>query len=516
MRIPLAVVAVSCVSLLLAGCGSVDNIRQVPGGLAGDVTWFPDPDAFSDQVQEDGEGFLELALVNCFDEPAILPSSVDIFGVVGEPITTTSAFEVFNLVAPITYSIDPSDDDLPDGLTLNLLTGAISGTPDAGEDGSYTVTIIATDANSDTATATVNILIQPNDQARLTPSRVELFGVVGVEVTPTAAFIATGFTGTVVYSIDPALPPNLTLNTATGVISGTANNVVDYVEYEITATAGTDTVTASVFIDIVPVDNSGTPYAFAGFLFFTEDLSALYDEQGFLCEDSLEGTVQNNLFEEIDYDASSFSVQFPDDQSFCGLYAVGFAERGFSEDGPQIIPIDSLFGVVGEEVTPTSGFVELGFAGPVTYSADDPLPAGLSLDPGTGVISGTPTEPTEGADDFFAITATDDQGNTATTSIFIQIVVAVGDPDDEDGGGDTGLNKFAIAELNYIAANFEFFGPIDCSSSPRRGSGESAAAFASLAATGPGGLLTGLGVAAALVLGGAGLVGARRRRVSAE
>lgn len=55
-------------------------------------------------------------------------------------------------------------------------------------------------------------------------------------------------------------------------------------------------------------------------------------------------------------------------------------------------------GLVGSAITPTAAITPTGLAGVVTYSiSQGTLPAGLSLNPATGVISGTPTEPFSGS-----------------------------------------------------------------------------------------------------------------------
>ncbi len=57
--------------------------------------------------------------------------------------------------------------------------------------------------------------------------------------------------------------------------------------------------------------------------------------------------------------------------------------------------------------------------GPLTYSAS-PLPAGVSINPGTGVISGTPSS-TVGSPFTVAVTATDPQGSSVSTNFTLAI-----------------------------------------------------------------------------------------------
>ena len=62
------------------------------------------------------------------------------------------------------------------------------------------------------------------------------------------------------------------------------------------------------------------------------------------------------------------------------------------QPSPGVMPVkQSLSGVVGTAVVPTSSFKLVNFTLAVRYSIYPALPAGLSLDPMTGVVSGTPT-----------------------------------------------------------------------------------------------------------------------------
>ena len=61
---------------------------------------------------------------------------------------------------------------------------------------------------------------------------------------------------------------------------------------------------------------------------------------------------------------------------------------------PAMTPTSQVVsGVAGKPIAPTSAFTLENFTLVPRYSAYPALPAGLSLDPGTGIVSGTPTEP---------------------------------------------------------------------------------------------------------------------------
>jgi hypothetical protein len=116
---------------------------------------------------------------------------------------------------PYTYSV--SAGALPSGLSLNTSTGAISGTPSAG--GSFNFTIRAVDGNNNFGTQPYTVVIGGNS---LTIGPTSLpNGTVSIAYSQTVT--ASGGTGgPYTYSITSgSLPSGLSLNTSSGVISGT-------------------------------------------------------------------------------------------------------------------------------------------------------------------------------------------------------------------------------------------------------------------------------------------------------
>ena len=85
----------------------------------------------------------------------------------------------------------------------------------------------------------------------LSPSTQTVSGRVGTAITATTAYTATDFTGSVTYSVSPSLPSGLSLDTSTGVISGTPTAAQSATSYTVTgagATAGSATATVSIEI----------------------------------------------------------------------------------------------------------------------------------------------------------------------------------------------------------------------------------------------------------------------------
>ena len=127
--------------------------------------------------------------------------------------TTASAFSSFS-VSPI----------LPAGLNLNTTTGIITGTPTAAPTRlDYIVTGTYSGNQSNTATISLEILpVLPSITYPYTSSAPEIF-TIGVNKTINP--VNTGGSVTGAWSVAPALPAGLTLNTSTGQIGGSATTI---------------------------------------------------------------------------------------------------------------------------------------------------------------------------------------------------------------------------------------------------------------------------------------------------
>jgi hypothetical protein len=146
--------------------------------------------------------------------------------------------------AVVSYAVLPA---LPAGLTLNTSSGIISGTPTT-PTAAANYTITATNTGGST-TASVSIAV--NDIA---PSALSYSSNPATYAKDTAITdnMPTSSGGAVVsYSVSPALPAGLTLNTSTGIISGTPTTLTEASNYTITATNTGGSTTASLSIAVV-------------------------------------------------------------------------------------------------------------------------------------------------------------------------------------------------------------------------------------------------------------------------
>ena len=154
----------------------------------------------------------------------------------------------------ITYTLTPA---IP-GLTLNPTSRVLTGTPTTVA-GATMHTYTATDGDMNTATLMFSITI---DAADTTPAftagatvSAQTF-TMNTAITPLTLPVATGGNGAIVYTLTPAIP-GLTLDSATGVLSGTPTTVAGATMHTYTAgdtdgsAAGTDEVSLMFSITVV-------------------------------------------------------------------------------------------------------------------------------------------------------------------------------------------------------------------------------------------------------------------------
>ena len=244
--------------------------------------------------------------------------------------------------APLVYSLSPS---LPAGLTFDPATRVLSGTPtEAAPARTYTYT--ATDADGDTARLTFTIEVVADAAPRFEVRTIDARSfVVDEAITRITLPEATGGDAPLVYSLSPSLPAGLTFDPATRVLSGTPTEAAPARTYTYTATdADGDTARLTFTIEVVA--------------------------------DA----------------APRFEVRTIDARSF----------------------------VVDEAITRITLPEATGGDAPLVYSLSPSLPAGLTFDPATRVLSGTPTEAAPAR--TYTYTATDADGDTARLTFTIEVV----------------------------------------------------------------------------------------------
>ena len=165
-------------------------------------------------------------------------------GVIHVAYSSTAVLTAIGGTPPYTWTI--SAGSLPTGLTLNVNTGQISGTPGSAGTSSFTAKV--TDSSSQTATAQLSIIV--NGALAVTSTTLPS-GVVGTSYSTTLA--ASGGITPYSWSVTSgSLPAGVSLSASTGVISGTPTAVgtSNFTIKVSDAATPADTASASVSIVI--------------------------------------------------------------------------------------------------------------------------------------------------------------------------------------------------------------------------------------------------------------------------
>ncbi len=146
------------------------------------------------------------------------------------------------------FAVTPS---LPAGLSLNSSTGAISGTPTALAVAANYVVTASNSSGSASAGLQISVVAGiAEPPANLAYAQAAITAIAGQAITTDVATV----TGTVsVYTVSPALPAGLSLNTITGAISGIPAASTPATTYVVTAINSGGSTSASVTI---AVDNA--------------------------------------------------------------------------------------------------------------------------------------------------------------------------------------------------------------------------------------------------------------------
>jgi putative Ig domain-containing protein len=163
--------------------------------------------------------------------------------VVGEAIALTPAVSE----SMDGYMVDPA---LPPGLSLNGLTGVISGTPTrASEAAIFTITATYRGGHN-TFSLALSVTEPPSHLSYANPVE----GTVGAALTPLTPRIA----GTVEhYSVSPALPAGVVLDSTSGLITGTPSVARTLAPYTITASSQAGN-TSFIFLLAVAAPSPGS------------------------------------------------------------------------------------------------------------------------------------------------------------------------------------------------------------------------------------------------------------------
>src|SRR5438874_2193739 len=278
---------------------------------------------------------------------------------------------------------------LPAGLTVNTTNGLISGTPTTA--GTYSVTISGTNG-SGTGNATLTLTIKPPPP--VITSSLTATGQVGVafSYSITATNNPTSYNAT-------GLPAGLSVNTTTGVISGTPAAGTDTASpYSVTISAtnsgGTRSATLTLTINPPPPPVVQPPLSATGQVgvAFSYTITATnnptsYNATGLpagLSVNTSTGVISGTPAAGTDA-GSPYSVTIS--ATNAGGTGTATLTLTIKPPAPVIQPPFTATGQVGVafsyQITATNS--------PTSFNVTGLLPAGLSVNTSTGLISGTPT-----------------------------------------------------------------------------------------------------------------------------
>ncbi len=332
--------------------------------------------------------------------------------------------------APLTYYV--SSGTLPSGISLNATTGVISGTPTATYS-TANVVIAVKDANnipaSTTSSVSFTVAARPTRTASDTTSRTL---AVGLPISSFTPITGTGGTAPLNYFISSGtLPSGLTLNSTTGLVSGTptaiysaasvvfgvkdANNITpsssstSSVSFTVNKGSQTISYTSSAPSSATVGGDTYTPVAtstsgLALTLTIDATSTTVCSITGGVVTLIGSGTCKINANQSgnVDYDAAA-QVQ----QSF----TVSARPTATASTTAQSLTA----GTAMTSFTPLTGS---GGVSPLTYYiSSGTLPAGLSLSSSTGAVTGTPTGAFAASNIVFAVKDVNNSVATTTSTV---------------------------------------------------------------------------------------------------
>jgi subtilisin family serine protease/PKD repeat protein len=291
---------------------------------------------------------------------------------------------------------------LPAGLAVKTASGLISGRPT--EVGTFAVTITATN-ESGSGSKTLAMVINPPDVPRITSP-----GTAAGQVGQNFSYGITASNHPTAFGAD-GLPAGLTVNTGTGSISGTPTASGTFAVLVKASNLGGEgsAVVNLTILPPAPVITSGTT------------ISARVDEAiryHITSEPEAQSYGASGLPADLTLNGVSGEISGHVEQ--VGSYPVILSATGTGGTGTLAVMLTILPRPPPEITSPLSISGKYGKAfnyqitathKPASYGAAS-LPAGLTINPGSGVISGTPTE----VGSFgVAITATNESGSDSET-----------------------------------------------------------------------------------------------------
>jgi len=310
----------------------------------------------------------------------------------GPPVITSPLAAAGGSTVPFNYQIAATNPPhtaydatpLPAGLSVDPLTGAISGTPEPGTGGVHNITISATNATGQ-GSAVLVLTISENPPVITSPLTAS--GTTGIPF----SYTITATNGVTTYGA-VGLPGGLTFSASTGVISGTplAPAAVGSTNVQITATNGSGTDTETLVITITlgaPVITSAASAGGAEGFAFSYQITATNSPTAFGATGLPAGLNVNPT-----------TGLISGTPTVSGTFNVVLSATNATATATRALTITLGIGIpVFTSAAQASGGTGRSFVhqlaatnNPTSFGATG-LPPGLSINPATGLITGTPT-----------------------------------------------------------------------------------------------------------------------------
>ena len=334
----------------------------------------------------------------------------------------------------LNYALTPS---LPAGLSLDMATRTVSGTPTAAQ-AATTYSWTASDEDGDSASLNFSFAVETD----LMPS----FGaatVADLTVTQNTAMSAlvlpeaSGGNGELSYALTPVLPAGLSLDMATRTVSGTPTASQTATTYSWSATDGDGdaaTLTFTLQVDLDETPSFGSETVAGRTLYRDNAMAALVLPTADGGNGALSYALTPTLPAGLSLDMATRTIS---GTPTALLAATSYSWTVTDADG-DTANVDFTIAVEADTV-PSFGDATIadmlllqhspatttilpagtGGNGTLSYALTPTLPAGLSLDMATRTLSGTPTTPQVAA--TYRWTVSDKEGDRATLSFILDV-----------------------------------------------------------------------------------------------